>query len=99
MKNHTRKELCQNINKLVLRLDMQSSDKSSCNFVSNNVTIYLHVFCSFMEYRIGCNVNCRLTIIENKSKLKMVELQISQESLQPGDFTCHSSHGPILCLS
>ena len=99
MENDKRKRLCQNINKLVLGLDMQSSDKSSCNFVSNNVTIDLYVFCSCMEHKVGCNVKCRLTITENKSRLKMVALQINQESLQPEDFTCHNSDRPILYLS
>lgn len=77
------KGLHQDIIMLVCAGYVHELDESILNLIFDGMTIYFHMFGSFMENRISSNVHCKFVVTEEFSTCMYPDMKASKKMLTP----------------
>lgn len=75
------KRLSEDIRMIVSTDNMYELDEALLDLITRRVTINLYVFRAFMKHRISRNVNGRLVVTKELSRVVNLDLQISKQLL------------------
>ena len=93
------KSLGEGVCKLIGRANMKQSNVAGLNMITHNMTINLNMLGSFVEDRIGGDMNGGLIITPQSHRAAMTDAERAQKGFKPNQLARGDCHRAVLSFS